>query len=339
MNIPYVFKRCTKCGEWLVASTYNFNKMKNGKYGLQPKCNTCRKEYRNANKEKISLQNKAYRENNKEHLKKIAKIYYEENKDKISERGKKYREINKDKISEREKKYREANKEKKLEYGKTYYNLNKERIAKYQKEYRKNNNNKVAEYQKKYREANKERISEYHKQYYEKNKEKLLISFKNYNELNKEKIKIQRKKRYKLNKEKILEYHKQYYKTPQGQTCQFNASSRRRLREENQGNGITPEQWLECMKFFDFKCAYSGKYIGGESEHRTIDHIYPISKGGEHEIWNVVPMYDSYNYSKHNKEFLEWYNEQTFFSEERLQKIYEWQEYAYNKWHKNEIVK
>ena len=167
----------------------------------------------------------------------------------------------------------------------------------------------------------------------------MLISFKNYNELNKEKIKIQRKKRYKLNKEKILEYHKQYYKTPQGQTCQFNASSRRRLREENQGNGITPEQWLECMKFFDFKCAYSGKYIGGESEHRTIDHIYPISKGGEHEIWNVVPMYDSYNYSKHNKEFLEWYNEQTFFSEERLQKIYEWQEYAYNKWHKEEIIK
>ena len=70
MNTPYVFKRCTKCGEWLVASTYNFNKMKNGKYGLQPKCNKCRKEYRNANKEKISLQNKAYRENNKEHLKK-----------------------------------------------------------------------------------------------------------------------------------------------------------------------------------------------------------------------------------------------------------------------------
>ena len=51
MNIPYVFKRCTKCGEWLVASTYNFNKMKNGKYGLQPKCNKCRKEYRNANKD------------------------------------------------------------------------------------------------------------------------------------------------------------------------------------------------------------------------------------------------------------------------------------------------
>ena len=30
MNIPYVFKRCTKCGEWLVVNTVNFRK--NGKW-------------------------------------------------------------------------------------------------------------------------------------------------------------------------------------------------------------------------------------------------------------------------------------------------------------------
>ena len=28
----------------------------------------------------------------------------------------------------------------------------------------------------------------------------------------------------------------------------------------------------------------------------------------------------------------EWYKKQKYFSEERLQRIYEWQEYAYNKW-------
>ena len=28
MNIPYVFKKCTKCGRWLVISTVNFNKDK-----------------------------------------------------------------------------------------------------------------------------------------------------------------------------------------------------------------------------------------------------------------------------------------------------------------------
>ena len=35
MNIPYVFKKCGKCGEWLVASKVNFHKNKDGKYGLK----------------------------------------------------------------------------------------------------------------------------------------------------------------------------------------------------------------------------------------------------------------------------------------------------------------
>ena len=91
------------------------------------------------------------------------------------------------------------------------------------------------------------------------------------------------------------------------------------------------------MKYFDWKCAYSGNPL--KNDTRTIDHIKPLNQGGEHEVWNVVPMYRSYNLSKHDKDMLQWYKEQPYYSEERLQKIYEWQEYAYNKWHKNEIVK
>lgn len=34
MKIPFVFKKCSKCGRWLVASTNNFYKKKRGKYGL-----------------------------------------------------------------------------------------------------------------------------------------------------------------------------------------------------------------------------------------------------------------------------------------------------------------
>ena len=42
MNIPYVMKKCTKCGRWLVASTVNFHKNKGGKYGLLAECKECR---------------------------------------------------------------------------------------------------------------------------------------------------------------------------------------------------------------------------------------------------------------------------------------------------------
>lgn len=85
------------------------------------------------------------------------------------------------------------------------------------------------------------------------------------------------------------------------------------------------------MEFFNWKCAYSGKSVSSK-KYRTIDHIIPLSEGGEHEIWNLVPMYKNYNSSKYTKDMLEWYIQQEFYSEKRLQKIYEWIEYAIKKW-------
>lgn len=74
MNIPYVMKRCTCCGRWLVASTVNFRKKKTNKYGLYSQCRKCEKKYK--------------------------KQWQEANKDKIAKYGKQYREVNKEKITE-----------------------------------------------------------------------------------------------------------------------------------------------------------------------------------------------------------------------------------------------
>lgn len=45
MNIPYVFKRCSSCGAWKVASTKNFFKSKRGKFKLENWCKDCKREY------------------------------------------------------------------------------------------------------------------------------------------------------------------------------------------------------------------------------------------------------------------------------------------------------
>ena len=88
------------------------------------------------------------------------------------------------------------------------------------------------------------------------------------------------------------------------------------------------------MQFFEWKCAYSGeKFSNNNKENdRSIDHIIPLSKGGENEIWNCVPIKMNYNSSKNANDMLEWYKQQEFYSEERLNKIYEWIEYAKDKW-------
>ena len=86
------------------------------------------------------------------------------------------------------------------------------------------------------------------------------------------------------------------------------------------------------MNFFNFRCAYSDEYIGGNSDKRTIDHIVALDNGGEHEIWNLVPMYQPYNSGKKNNNMLDWYLQQEYFDIDRLTRIYEWRIYAYWKW-------
>lgn len=230
MNTPFVFKKCSKCGRWLVASTNNFYKLKSGKYGLNSQCKEC--------------------------INTGAKKYYKDHREERRAYKKKYHEKNKEEILEKQKKYREKHKE------------------------------KILEYQRKYDAEHKD----------------------------------ERRK-----------YYKEYLKTTQGQVVEFNRHCRRRKREQ-QGDGVTKEQWLEMMKFFGFKCAYSG--ITLNVDNRTIDHIEPLVKGGAHEIWNCVPMDRSLNSSKCDSDIEEWYPQQDFYDEDKLNKINEWRKYSYNKWGK-----
>ena len=209
------------------------------------------------------------------------------------------------------------------EYNKKYRKENKEDILKRERKYKKEHKKDILNYNK---ELHKEG---YYKEYYKNNKEKYNIYYEN----NKEKYKIYNKEYYENNKEKISESNRKWRENNPEKL--FNNNIKRRQKEENQGNGITKEQWYEMMIFFDFKCAYSDEYIGGDSDKRTIDHIVPLNNGGEHEIWNCVPMLNTYNFQKHTKNMLEWYLEQSFFSIERLTKIYEWRIYTYWKYKKD----
>ena len=182
---------------------------------------------------------------------------------------------------------------------------------KHKKEYNKNNKEHKKEYNKQYRENNKEKI----KEYYENNKEKI----KEYD------------KEYKKNNRKYYNEKNKIYRKNNPQVV-FNYSNKRRNKLENQGRGIDKIQWREMMLFFDFKCAYSNINLGYK-ENRSVDHILAIDNGGLNEIWNLIPMVKSYNSSKNKRvDVLNWYMEQEYFDIDRLNKIVEWQIYAYEKW-------
>ena len=196
-----------------------------------------------------------------------------------------------------------------------YYKKHREERLEYAVQYREEHKEEIKEY----KENNKEKLSEYNKIYQKQ-------YCKEHKEEKKEYDKIYREE----HKEEIKGYQKQYYE--ENKYKYFNYRNKRRSKLENQGRGITKEQWYEMMNFFNWCCAYSGEYIGNDSEHRTIDHIIPLNNGGLNEPWNCVPCFANYNYSKNTRNMLEWYVQQEFYSEERLLKIYAWCEYAFNKW-------
>ena len=210
------------------------------------------------------------------------------------------------------------------EYNKKYRNDNKEDILKRERKYKKTHKEDISSYNKKIQEEG------YYKNYYHNNKEK----YNKYRNDNRDKSKDYHKDYYNNNKEKINQTNKKWREYNPEKVLNYNI--KRREKENYQGNGINQEQWLEMMNFFEWKCAYSGKYIGGDNKDRkrTIDHIVPLNNNGEHDVWNCIPMYANYNYSKSDSNMLDWYLEQPFFSMERLTKIYEWRIYAYWKYKK-----
>lgn len=153
-----------------------------------------------------------------------------------------------------------------------------------------------------------------------------------YNQEHNEERKKTWNKYYKNHKEEKLERSKRYNKTERGKQSRkiSNKKQKHKRRALTKGKIYTNKQIEEMNLFFNNCCAYSGiKLI---NNNYSIDHIVPLSEGGENLIWNLVPMDIKLNSSKGVKDFLEWYKKQEFYSEERLDKIYQWIEYAKNKW-------
>ena len=209
-------------------------------------------------------------------------------------------------------------------YYKQYYEANPEYIKEYHKQYYENNSEYIKERNKQWREANPEYNKERNKQYYENNSEYIKERNKQWREANPEYNKQWR--------EANPEYNKQYYENNRERKNEIarKANHKRRAKLKSNGGEYTLEQWNECLEFFDYTCAYSGAELN--KDNTNIEHIIPISKGGTNDITNIVPALDSVNKSKNASDMLEWYKQQPYYSEERLNKILDWLEYATKKY-------
>ena len=175
--------------------------------------------------------------------------------------------------------------------GRNHYKNHSDNLKKRAQIWRTNNQKKVLEYRK----NNAEYYFEYNAKYREEHKE----YFKQYHK----------------------DHDKEYLQTERGRLVHKSIQHRRRARKKSAEGDYTSDDLMCMLDFFDYRCAYTGEPL---ELHYHLDHIVPLSKNGTNYIWNIVPSNKSPNCSKGQSELEQWYMRQAYFSEERLQKIYEW---------------
>lgn len=94
-------------------------------------------------------------------------------------------------------------------------------------------------------------------------------------------------------------------------------SKQRKARERGSRTVLlSPDQLWRRWVEFDHCCAYCG--ANGDLQ---VEHVVPISKGGEHHLGNILPACQSCNYSKGSKDAEAWYRSQSYFDETRWARI------------------
>jgi hypothetical protein len=113
---------------------------------------------------------------------------------------------------------------------------------------------------------------------------------------------------------------KKWAKTEKGKQVRKTLEQARRAKKKNTAGQYKVEDWRECLRFFNNLDAYTGMPMKIPSQ----DHVISLSKGGLHVRRNIIPCESSINSKKQDSDMETWYRKQEFFSEERLQKIYDW---------------
>jgi 5-methylcytosine-specific restriction endonuclease McrA len=154
-----------------------------------------------------------------------------------------------------------------------------------------------AEKLRRWRAANRDKYLEQRRLYYRKHRERLLADARKQREANPEKHREATRRWYAKNRERAVQASVDWARrNPKGKR---ERDRRRYCRRRNAVVGPgTDERARELLKL---PCAYCGV-----TENIEIDHIVPLSRGGNHVVENLTSACKSCNSSKGAKLLSEW---------------------------------
>lgn len=211
-------------------------------------------------KECASVDAKVYGEANKEKIAASQKIWYQANREKVLAQSKPYRDANKGKISAR---------------GKAWYVVNGGRVRARNK-------------------ANAVEIRAKKKIYYAAHKEENRARGKAYQAANKERVRACSRAYYIAHKEEIAARDKAWGRANPEKVCE--QTRRKRARKLGASVGEQPVMTSVVAARDGNKCYLCGKRL--KRSVRTVDHVIPLARGGEHSYKNVRLCCQSCNSSK-----------------------------------------
>lgn len=115
-------------------------------------------------------------------------------------------------------------------------------------------------------------------------------------------------------RQRAMRNHRWRYMTNLGFRLYHRSKSKKRKAQERGSRTVmlSPDQLWRRWVEFDHCCAYCG--CKGDLH---VEHVIPISKGGEHHLGNIVPACQRCNFSKGRSDAEQWYRSQPLFNEAR----------------------
>ena len=174
---------------------------------------------------------------------------------------------------------------------------NPERLNELSRRWAKENPEKYKKISKRWYENNKEHTKKYAKLWREKNPERHKANNKQWREANSEKCKAKSKKWAEENPERIKELSKKWNANNKDRKRML--AARRRARKKNAEGTHTVEDIKWLLKKQKYKCIYCKKSL---KKKYHVDHIYPLSKGGGNDKFNLQILCPTCNRRKNAKD-------------------------------------
>lgn len=157
-----------------------------------------------------------------------------------------------------------------------------------------------------WRQKNKDKIRVLNRRWASENPEKCRASEKKYRQNNPDKSREWTRKWHLKNLESVRHNAREsmrIWRKDNPEKMQTYHSLREAKIKNAPGTGITPAEWRTIKNETDNRCVYCGKKF----DVLEIDHVEPLTKGGRHDVDNIVPACKSCNSSKGNRTLLRFF--------------------------------